>query len=197
MRLLPGHDGSPASVLAAHFVGEANRSAAECFLVVDRGGVAGDFIVRESKGCTVLSLVIAGKKMVHNRVQVAEGGVVLVNNRPASVVAVTLAEAIGAWLASPERAAADLLGTIAAIKPDVYNGDAYEEGSAFLDDELDVYAESTDEVRTAAAVRQTYHFASARPARLSTGRQGLFQQQSIDAVELEAVALPGREVSEV
>ena len=45
MRVLPGHDGSPASVLAAHFVGEANRSAAECFLVVDRDGVAGDFVV--------------------------------------------------------------------------------------------------------------------------------------------------------
>jgi len=40
-----GHDGSPASVLAAHFVGEANRSSAECFLVVDRNGVVGDFVV--------------------------------------------------------------------------------------------------------------------------------------------------------
>ena len=45
MRVLPGHDGSPASVLAAHFVGEASRSAAECFLVVDRDGVPGDFVV--------------------------------------------------------------------------------------------------------------------------------------------------------
>ena len=45
---------------------------------------------------------------------------VLVNNKPASVVAVTLADAVGAWLAFPQRAAADLGGAIADVKADVY-----------------------------------------------------------------------------
>ena len=49
-----------------------------------------------------------------------QGGVVLVNNKPASVVAVTLADAVGAWLASPQRAATDLGGAIADVKADVY-----------------------------------------------------------------------------
>jgi len=213
---MDGHDGSPASVLAAHFVGEANRSAAECFLVVDRDGVAGDFVVRKSKGCMVLSLVVAGKKMVHSRVNVAEGGVVLVNNKPASVVAVTLAEAVGAWLASPQRAAADLGGAIADINADVHSGEAYEEGSAYLGAELeleeDVYAESTDEVHTAVVGHSTYQLASARPARparLSSGRQNFFREAS-NVMELDPISprwddtgdtgearLPGREVSQV
>ena len=45
---------------------------------------------------------------------------VLVNNKPASAVAATLADAVGAWLASPQRAATDLGGAIADVKADVY-----------------------------------------------------------------------------
>ena len=137
----------------------------------------------------------------------------LVNNKPASVVAVTLAEAVGAWLASPQRAAADLGGAIADINADVYSGDAYEEGSAYLGAELelqeDVYAESTDEVRTAVVGHSTYQLASARPARLSSGRQNFFREAS-NVMELDPISprwdgtgdtgearLPGREVSQV
>jgi len=135
---------------------------------------------------------------VHNIVRVIRGGVVLVNSRPASVVALTLAEAVFAWLASPDRAAADLGGTIADIRADdVYSSDVYEEGSAFVGDgiEEDTYPESTNEVRTAAAGRQTYHLASARaPAQAarqdpppdyaeqdSVGRQAMFTQVSTES----------------
>ena len=118
----------------------------------------------------------------------------LVNNKPASVVAVTLAEAVGAWLASPQRAAADLGGAIADINADVHSGEAYEEGSAYLGAELeleeDVYAESTDEVHTAVVGHSTYQLASARPARparLSSGRQNLFREAS-NVMELDPIS---------
>jgi len=91
-----------------------------------------------------------------------------------------------------------------------YSGDAYEEGSAYLGAALeleeDVYAESTDEVRTAVAGHASYQFASAaaQPRRLSSGRQGFFTEVSSD-MELAALSptwddtfeLPGREVSQV
>jgi len=135
---------------------------------------------------------------------------VLVNNKPASVVAVTLAEAIGAWLASPPRAITDLGGAVVDVKADVFSGDDYEEGSVYLgaEHEGDTHADSNDEARTAMTGCVAYQVASARPGRLSSGREGFFREAS-NGMEFGAISpwdgtfdtgearLPGREVSDV
>ena len=76
-------------------------------------------------------------------------------------------------------------GAITDIKADAL--DTYEEGHALLAAELDddVYADPTDGVHTATAGRQDYHFGSARPGRISSGRVAMFRQPSND-VELES-----------
>ena len=120
------HDGSPLSVLAAHSVGEASRSDATkilqgrgCILPGDPprlAAVAGDFVLRRSKGGVVLSLVRGDGTCTHKRLRI-DGARVLVNGRAASAPGSTVAEAVDWWLSSAARARSDLRSKLVDVGP--------------------------------------------------------------------------------
>ena len=108
-----GDDGAAppnAGLLAAHTIGAASRAEAEAALQ-SRGCVAGDFVVRESKGSTVISIQTASGRCLHHKLGEV-GGVVTVNNKPAATAATAggtvLAGTVQAWVSSPVGATQDL-----------------------------------------------------------------------------------------
>jgi len=119
------HDGTAEALLAAHAVGEATRLEAEKILV-GRGELAavgaagltpvmGDFVVRASKGTSVLTMATPsqskGHKFVHNKLSL-QGGIVLVNGKPPKGTAPSIAQAVQGWVRSTGNAASDLAGSI-------------------------------------------------------------------------------------
>jgi len=129
------HDGTAAGILAAHSIGDASRTVAEAALQ-SRGCVPGDFVVRQSKGSTVLTIQTSSTKCVHHKIGEA-GGVVTVDGKRAAVRgATTLVGAVQGWLSSPPAAKGDLQRALVDVlapedsSADTYGGDSnYGNGS--------------------------------------------------------------------
>ena len=98
------------NILAAHSVGAMSRPLTER-LLQDNGMLAGDFVFRESKSKTVLSIVNATGEVVHNAIRpgAPKSGEFIINGKT-NVAADTLAAVLQQWLAAP-HSAENLLGS--------------------------------------------------------------------------------------
>ena len=90
---------SSADVLGSHSVGKATRQEAEAMLT-GRGQIKGDFVLRQSKGASVLTCVGKGNNFLHHKL--SEDGVsVLVNGKTTATAASTVSDALRDWVADP------------------------------------------------------------------------------------------------
>jgi len=108
-------DAAPPTISFAerYFVGAMERGVAEK-LLHDAGSRFGDFVVRESKGAHVLSVVKDAHTCTHHKINadVSVAGQFTINQKH-SVAAGSLSDLIKGWLADPVRAEELLHCTIA------------------------------------------------------------------------------------
>jgi len=119
---------SSADVLGSHSVGKATRQEAEAMLT-GRGQIKGDFVLRQSKGASVLTCVGKGNNFLHHKL--SEDGVsVLVNGKTTATAASTVSDALRDWVADPFVSNKDLkielIDIFAEMTEDVYQEEAFE-----------------------------------------------------------------------
>jgi len=98
--------------LPEYFTGDMSREEAESVLS-SNGLVAGDFVVRDSKGAKVLTVVTGDSRVyAHHKITIVDNVEVRINGSPASIKATSVAKAVETWLAHPAKAKKDLSVTI-------------------------------------------------------------------------------------